>query len=65
MSKRVYVVTNTTNDEVSLVRAANTVQARNAVAKSVYTASLASQEDLIAYISAGKTVVNAVEEAAE
>lgn len=63
MSKRVYVVENTKTGEETLVRATNTVQARNAVSKSVYTAVLASQEALIAHVSAGKQVINAVEAA--
>jgi nitrogen-specific signal transduction histidine kinase len=59
--KRIYSVLNTATNEISLIRAANTLQARNAAAKNTFQVSLATQDDLVSLVSAGCPVVDAVE----
>ncbi len=57
--KRIYKVTH--NDTVRLVRATNVAQARNHAARDIIGVKVASQEDLLAYLTAVPPV--AVEEA--
>ena len=44
---RIYTVRNTLTDAVRLVRAANTTQARNHVARDIFTAAVATQDELL------------------
>lgn len=63
--KRIYAVTNTATGSIQLIRAANTVQARNAAAKNTFEVKLATQDDLVDLVSAGCPVVDAVDAPAE
>ena len=60
MSQRVYLVKG--SDQVRLVKAASKAQAVGFVARNMFTASVAKQDDLIEYLTSGKTVELAQEE---
>ena len=50
------------SDQVRLVKAASKAQAVGFVARNMFTASVAKQDDLIEYLTSGKTVELAQEE---
>ena len=56
--KRIYVVTCGT-DNKTLVRATSQAQAIGHVVRSLYTAEVASQDDIVALLAAGKKVEEA------
>lgn len=58
-NKRIYVVT--ANNTNLLVNATSKQQAINHIAKGLMTAKVASQTDLVAHLTAGKKIVEAVE----
>jgi hypothetical protein len=60
MSQRVYLVKG--SDQVRLVKASTKAQAVGFVARNMFTASVAKQDDLIEYLTSGKTVELAQEE---
>ncbi|MFB3910468.1 MAG: hypothetical protein ACE15D_18920 [Candidatus Eisenbacteria bacterium] len=53
---RIYVVTNKATGQHRLVRAANSIQARNHVARESFGVLLASQDDLVRLVGSGQTV---------
>jgi hypothetical protein len=60
MSQRVYLVKG--SDQVRLVKAASKAQAVGFVARNMFTASVAKQDELIEALTSGKTVEVAQEE---
>lgn len=58
-NKRIYVVT--ANNTDLLVNATSKQQAINHIAKSLVTAKVASQQDLVQSLTSGKTIIEAVE----
>lgn len=63
MATRVYLVT-AINGDKRLVRASNKAQAVNHCAKSTFSASLPSQDELFELAGKGVKIENAVEESA-
>lgn len=61
-NKRIYVVV--ANDFNYLVNATSKQQAINHIAKGLVTAKVASQTDLVAHLTAGDKIIEAVEGAA-
>lgn len=56
---RIYAVTNTSTGDVALVRAASPSAAIRHVTVGTYAAAVASQDELVAALGAGKTVQDA------
>ena len=59
---RIYTVTNTTTGAESLVRATHRAQALSHVAKATFAIEVATQDKLVALVSAGAKVADATAE---